>query len=77
MQMKQNLQKSDAKCAKKCKWDVFLQPPHLVLHVSLLQLLLVEEAAQLGKLLPEKLHLRRTGAIVMIKGLEAKETMDF
>ena len=66
-----------AKCPKKCKWDVFLQPPHLVLHVSLLQLLLVEEAAQLGKLLPEKLHLRRTDMIVMIKGLEAKETMDF
>ena len=75
--MQQNLQKSDVKCAKKCKWDVFLQPPHLVLHVSLLQLLLVEEPAQLGKLLPEKLHLRRTGMIVMIKGLKAKETMDF
>ena len=66
-----------AKCPKKCKWDVFLPPPHLVLHVSLLQLLLVEEPAQLGKLLPEKLHLRRTDMIVMIKGLEAKETMDF
>ena len=65
------------KICENCKWDVFLQPPHLVLHVSLLQLLLVEEAAQLGKLLPEKLHLRRTDMIVMIKGLEAKETMDF
>ena len=71
-----------AKCPKKCKWDVFLQPPHLVLHVSLLQLLLVEEPAQLGKLLPEKLHLRTTGNLRMewpwrFEGEAAKEKIGF
>ena len=55
--------------------NVFLQPPHLVLHVSLLQLLLVEEPAQLGKLLPEKLHLRGTGNY--FKGGAAKERIVF
>ena len=80
--MQQNLQKFDAKCAKNCKWDVFLQSPHLVLHVSLLQLLLVEEPAQLGKLLPEKLHLRTTGNLEVerprrSKGGAAKEKIGF
>ena len=37
---------------------IFLQPPHLVLHVSLLQLLLIEQPTKLGELLTQQLDLR-------------------
>ena len=36
-----------------------LQPPHLILHVGLLQQLLVEKAPQLRELLTHQLNLRK------------------
>ena len=37
---------------------IFLQPPHLVLHVGLLQLLLIKQPTKLGELLTQQLDLR-------------------
>ena len=36
-----------------------LQPPHLILHVGLLQQLLVEKVPHLGELLTQQLNLRK------------------